>query len=475
MLTAQKLEEVVYGRREPEEGLLHLAVADNLETFLAGLAEIGHELSRHVEKELREFVGCGVLGNGFVRLRCDDCGEKERVVAFSCKGRGFCPSCTGRRMADTSARLVDDVFPREAPVRQWVLSLPLEIRYRLAHDGDLLSDVLGLFLRVVRRWYRERGRELGLAECRGGSVTFAQRFGSALNLNPHFHALALDGVFNARNNFFHPAPELTDDDVKRIVKTVASRVLRLLERRGALDPDSLDPLCDDSPVLAGISAASVRGLVATGDRAGRVVRRVLTDPAEPVRTGPLCFASRGFSLHAATRIEAGDRAGLERLCRYVARPPLATGRLARIDDERLSFQLKTPWEDGTTHLILSPLELIEKLAALVPPPRINLVRYHGVLAAHAKDRDKIVPKKPDAEKLRETRGASRNRLLWAALLARVFAIDVTKCPKCGGRLRLVAAVTDAASAKRYLDGVGLPSAVPELAPARAPPQMKFDW
>jgi hypothetical protein len=459
VLAARKLEEVVYNRREPEEGLLHRAVAENLETFLAGLAECGHDLPRHVEKELREYVGCGALGNGFLRLRCDGCGE-ERVVAFSCKGRGFCPTCTGRRMADTSARLVDDVFPAAAPVRQWVLSLPLEIRYRLAHDGGLLSEVLGVFLRVVQRWYRERGRELGLADCRGGSVTFAQRFGSALNLNPHFHSLALDGVFNARNNVFHPAPELADEDVKRIVKTVASRVLRLLERRGVLDPDSLDPLCDDSPVLAGISAASIRGLA---------------DPAEPVRTGPLCFASRGFSLHASTRIEAGDRAGLERLCRYVARPPLATGRLERLDDDRLSFQLKTPWADGTTHLVLSPLELIEKLAALVPPPRVNLVRYHGVLAAHAKDRDKIVPKKPDADELRETRGASRNRLLWAALLARVFAIDVTKCPKCCGRLRLVAAITDAAAAKRYLDHVGLPSDVPALAPARAPPQLDFDW
>jgi hypothetical protein len=84
-------------------------------------------------------------------------------------------------------------------------------------------------------------------------------------------------------------------------------------------------------------------------------------------------------------------------------------------------------------------------------------------------------RKPDAEKLREERGASRNHLLWAALLARVFAIDVTKCPRCAGRLRLVAAITDAASAKRYLDHVGLPSELPTLAPARAPPQLDFDW
>ncbi|MBN2527263.1 MAG: transposase zinc-binding domain-containing protein [Deltaproteobacteria bacterium] len=80
--------------------------------------------------------------------RCNDCG-KSQVVGFSCKGRGFCPSCTGRRMADTSARLVDDTFPENVPVRQWVLSLPMQIRYRLAHDGRLLSDVLRIFLRVV--------------------------------------------------------------------------------------------------------------------------------------------------------------------------------------------------------------------------------------------------------------------------------------------------------------------------------------
>ncbi|MCU0665387.1 MAG: transposase, partial [Myxococcota bacterium] len=88
----------------------------------------------------------------------------------------------------------------------------------------------------------------------------------------------------------------------------------------------------------------------------------------------------GFSLHAATRIEANDKAGLERLCRYVARPPLAAGRLEQQGDNKLSFALKTPWDDGTTHIVLSPLELLEKLAALVPPPRVNLVRYHGVLA-----------------------------------------------------------------------------------------------
>ena len=87
---------------------------------------------------------------------------------------------------------------------------------------------------------------------------------------------------------------------------------------------------------------------------GKRLRRVLKDPAQAVRTAPLCFASRGFSLHAATRIEKRNAAALEQLCRYVARPPLAGGRLQPIDDERLAFALKTPWSDGTTHLVLSP-------------------------------------------------------------------------------------------------------------------------
>lgn len=378
-------------------------------------------------------------------------------------------------MSDTSARLVDDVFPPAVPVRQWVLSLPIQIRYRLAYDGKLLSDVLSVFLRAVRGWYRQRGREAEIKECTGGSVTFSQRFGSALNLNPHFHSLLLDGVFNARTQVFHPAPSLQDDDVKELVQTIAHRVIRLLTKRGILDEDAYDELADDEPLLAGMTSASILGLVSTGERAGRRVRRVLSDPSEAVQTGDLCFASRGFSLHAATRIGPSDKVGLERLCKYVSRPPLAHGSLRQLSEDEYAFKLKSPWNDGTTHLILSGMELIEKLAALVPPPRINQVRYHGCLAPNSKIRDKVVPKKPDEEVLRKTRGASKNRILWAALLKRTFRIDVEVCTHCGGHMRIVAAVTDPSSIKRYLDGVGLPSEIPEIKPARPPPQLDLEY
>lgn len=115
----------------------------------------------------------------------------------------------------------------------------------------------------------------------------------------------------------------------------------------------------------------------------------------------------------------------------------------------------------------------EKLAALVPPPRLNLIRYHGLLAPNARDRDRIVPGADDEP---EATGVSAlppcpHRLSWCQLLARVFSIDISECPACGGRMRIVAALTEPASIRSYLEGVGLPARPPPIAPAR--PELDF--
>ncbi len=133
--------------------------------------------------------------------------------------------------------------------------------------------------------------------------------------------------------------------------------------------------------------------------------------------------------------------------------------------------------DGTISILLSPLELIEKLSALVPPPRQNTVRYHGVLAPHAKDRDKIVPADKETS---ETSGDEdvaprKYRLSWSALLARVFQIQADVCSHCGGKMRIVAAVTDPNSIRHYSEGTGQSAEIPVLAPARAPPQAEWDF
>ena len=186
-----------YQPRHPEQSLLYTVVADHLETFLTRQAERDRPVPRFGEQEFRSFLDCGVLARGFLRVHCDGCGV-DRLLPFSCKARGFCPSCTGRRMSDTAAHPVNRVFP-EVPVRQWVLSLPFALRYRLAYDKSLVRDVLQVFSPAVFGSLRRRAREQDgvRRETQCGAVTFVQRFGGSLNANLHFHMLALDGVYAA--------------------------------------------------------------------------------------------------------------------------------------------------------------------------------------------------------------------------------------------------------------------------------------
>jgi hypothetical protein len=133
---------------------------------------------------VRETVRC--------KRRCEDC-HAEKLVAFSCKRRGFCPSCGARRMTDSAALLADEVLPAQ-PIRQWVLSLPLALRFLLATDPDALTKVLGIVYRAISAHVLKEAR-LTRASGGTGAVTLIQRFGSALNLNIHFHMLALDGAY----------------------------------------------------------------------------------------------------------------------------------------------------------------------------------------------------------------------------------------------------------------------------------------
>src|SRR6266850_190688 len=147
-----------YTPRHPEEGVLYQVVAEQLETFLARQQERDRPVPLFVEREFRSLLDCGILARGFLRLRCQSCGH-DRLLPFSCKKRAWCPSCCGRRMADTAAHLVDRVLPI-VPVRQWVLSLPFAMRYRMAYDARLTSDVLNVFIRAVFGELRRRAQEL---------------------------------------------------------------------------------------------------------------------------------------------------------------------------------------------------------------------------------------------------------------------------------------------------------------------------
>jgi len=493
--------------------VLYQVVRDHYETFAAQASSWcdGAGLPPFIEKEFRGFLRCGWLAGGFARFHCDRC-QLDRLVPFSCKGRAVCPSCGGRRMAERAAHLVDQVLP-DVPVRQWVLSLPHRVRYLLAWDHALCRAVAGVFMRAVLGFLRRRARAHGVADGRSGAVVVIQRFGAALNVNVHAHALVLDGVFaqdDCGGLSFHPAAPPTEAEMDVLVRTIARRVERLLVRRGvwgeASESGGSDPWVAEEPLLAGFTAASVRGRVALGPRPGAALRRVggLPDQeALPIVRGPHQAALRGFDLDATVVVPADGRERLERLCRYALRPPIAQDRIEWTAGGEVLLELRHRWSDGTTHLRFHPLELLERLASLTPRPRINLVLYYGVLAAHAAWRtrlprpatpalaraadsgerrgppDPVGPEQAMPSAVRESsRKSAGSNWLWAQLMRRSFGFDVLACPRCGGRFRLVALIEERSVIDRILRHLGLPAEVPATRPSRAPPasphQVRFD-
>lgn len=185
----------LYNPRHPERTLLYQTVAEHYETWLE-LACSGqfegqgdhHSPKPFVRQAFEKYLECGIFAHGFARARCGDRGH-DFLVALSCKGRGVCPSCTTRRMAETAAHLSDHVFPR-LPVRQWVLSVPKRFRYYMQRDGPVLGMVLRIFLRVIAQTLHANSpgaAQVDKIMLHIGAVAFIHRFGSSLNEHVHFH------------------------------------------------------------------------------------------------------------------------------------------------------------------------------------------------------------------------------------------------------------------------------------------------
>jgi hypothetical protein len=419
-------------------------------------------------------------------------------------------------MCELAAHLVDGVLGG-LPIRQWVLTLPHRLRYKLAYDHRLCRAVLAAFVRALLGFERRRAREQGI-DGRGGAVTAIQRCGSALNTNIHFHPLVAEGVFEEQQDGSQrfvaaPVPP-TDIEVARLLASVRRRIVRLVRRHGieldgALDDgQTSDALALDSPVLAGTQGASVLGRVATGPRAGHLVMRLGCDPEAPVVTtgGRRHAHLEGFDLHANVAVRAGDRTRLEHLCRYVLRPPVARDALELTPQGKVLLRLRRPWRDGTRAIRFEPSELLEKLAAMIPRPRANLLIYHGAFAPRGCSRECTVDwPREDAQSRAKQSAAGPTDLPatqatagplpgvnpdgrappaprpppasaayvrprhfpWADLLRRTFEIDILACPECGNRLRLVATIADRRVIQRILAHLGLPVDPPSPVPARS--------
>jgi hypothetical protein len=357
-------------------------------------------------------------------------------------------------------------FPR-LPVRQWVLSVPKRLRYFMQRDGAVLGMVLRIFLRVIAQSLSANcpsAADVNKAAQHIGAVAFIHRFGSSLNGHVHFHVCAVDGVFEEVPGIvFHPARAIDETAVAQVQATLRKRILRAFVGRGLLES------CDAKEMLG--------------------------------------YQHSGFSVDAGVCIEAHDRAALERLLRYCARPPFAMDRL-RKEGAALVYRCAKQHSEPTSdkrgarvdELHLTPLELIDRIAALVPPPRTHRHRYFGVLAPNSPHRAAVTalatPAQPAKQVVVQTEPAttgegapgvtrlgqaipptpepappkrSKAHYLWAVLIARIYEVFPLLCPLCGGQMRLIAFITEGMQIRKILDHIGVDSEPPHISPARGPP------
>jgi len=264
----------------------------------------------------------------------------------------------------------------------------------------------------------------------------------------HFHVLALDGVYvrNSQGDFeFRSLPKPTQSQIAEVASRTTDRVESLLRDRGWLSENEGDSASQEPSEQGGLFACYELASQSPFHSHGGPSLRAVPDPNEPVAE------VRGINLHAKQLVDGRDRKQLERLCRYITRPPLAQDRLTELADGRYRLELKSVWKDGTRAVTYDPQQLIARLVAAIPPPRSHMIRYFGVISSHANARSEVVPKAPeDNGRFHPPPAAGEQTALpfgeedshdnvtrkrWSWLLRHVFAADLEHCPKCSGPMR----------------------------------------
>jgi len=453
----------------PEDTLLYQVVEEYWHQFLERANEAGG-LPRFVVREFEEYLRCGILEHGLARLACRHCGH-EIVVAWSCKGRAWCPSCCGRRMADVAAHLVESVLP-VVPHRQWVCSLPFAVRTAVGFDRRLCADVLEAFIESLMRLLRRKAKRTGglgsVDDAKVGAITFIQRFDSAARLDPHFHCLVPDGAWivdEAGEPRFFALGDPSPEDLRQVAAWTHARLVRVLERHGRLE--AAEALAADHPALASCYGASAGDLQLLGEEPGQRTQKAFGPVAVQVASTAQVAEVGGVNVYVGPAVDGRDRRRLEQLCRYMARPPLSQDRLSRCEDGRIKISLKKAWKNGTQAILLHPLDFLARLCALIPPPRFCLLRYHGLFAGGSALRRAVVPGRPEARKTvqiplfeREADpppAAPPSRHPWPWLLRRVWLVEILKCPVrgCTGEMRVVEVARTQEHAGLTLAGLGL--------------------
>ena len=368
-----------------------------------------------------KFLACGILEHGFARIRCDACAH-EYLLAFSCKGRYFCPSCHAKRLA-VWAQWLDTTLLASVPHRQVVLTVPKRLRAYCLYRRGLLGEIARVAARTVTAAIRTLTGEQDLSV---GIVACLQTHGSRANWHPHLHLLVTDGGFRPDGTFVSwPA-----HDPARLTEAFRRAVLRLFVRLDLFDEDQA--------------------------------------------AGMLTWPHSGFHVHTAVWIPEDDRAFATRLARYCGRNPVALERLT-YDRAAPTVTYRSDKSEGPTAgtETVDPLEFLVRVLVHIPDKGHVTTRYYGWYANRPRGmRRQTEPAAADpsvpiatAPRLAPTEATRR----WAALLRQIFEVDPLVCPTCHGTMRILAFITQAAVIDQILTHLRSRAAAGAPPGARSPP------
>jgi hypothetical protein len=363
-------------------------------------------------------MDCGLFESGFARVVCPEC-RFEFLVAFSCKGRGLCPSCGAKRAAIFSELLQKKILADVAHA-QWVFTLPKMLRPYFLYHRELLGELARISYETVREMMAEAADE---PDARPGMVAVIQTFGSTLKWNPHIHAIVTRGVF-LDDGSWHPIPFVDCHNAELLFR---HKVLGLLRDRKLITPERIDLL--------------------------------------------LSWRNSGFGVHNRTTVYPSDSEGLHKLACYLMRPSVNLSRLRyHKDSQLLLYEPKSgqPIEDDDP--LVDPLEFLARVLIHIPEPKKHLVHFYGVYAnrvrATYQAQDTARDRADDhADETTPRRTLSRR---WAELIYRVYEVDPLDCLRCGARMKILTFIINPNVINRILDHLDKktrPRAPPESSPA----------
>jgi len=358
------------------------------------------------------YLDCGLFESGFARVVCPEC-RFEFLVAFSCKGRGLCPSCGAKRAAIFSQLLQSKILA-DVPHAQWVFTLPKMLRPYFLYHRELLGELAQLAYETVREMMAAAVDE---SHARPGMGAVIQTFGSSLKWNPHIHAIVTRGVFLDDGSWL-PIPFVDSHKAELLFR---HKVLGFLRDRDLITRNRIDLL--------------------------------------------LSWRNSGFGVHNRTTVYPSDAEGLHKLACYLMRPPVNLSRLRYHPDSQLFvYEPKAP-QDLDDEALVDPLEFFARVLIHIPEPKKHLVRFYGVYANRVRatcraEDNALAGTDGEVNEATSSRTLSRR---WAELIYRIYEVDPLNCPRCGAGMKILTFIIDPKIIRKILDHLD------QRARSRAPP------